>query len=127
MLFLQIIIGILYIVSKTAYSSFINLTLFALNIAVVLPQTVLLFTGRDSLPKRAFSLGRYGYLVNALATVFMLFFSFIFAFPVAQPVTGISMNDLVVIFAVIMTFIISSWLLGLSKRFTGLSEGTLHI
>ncbi|KAJ0154929.1 hypothetical protein HZ326_2762 [Fusarium oxysporum f. sp. albedinis] len=60
MLFLQIIIGILYIVSKAAYSSFINLTLFALNIAVVLPQTVLLFTGRDSLPKRAFSLGRYG-------------------------------------------------------------------
>ncbi|KAI7767022.1 hypothetical protein LZL87_013488 [Fusarium oxysporum] len=99
MLVLQIIIGILHIASKTAYSSFINLTLFALNITVVLPQTVLLFTGRDSLPKRAFSFGRYGYVVNALATVFMLFFSVVFAFPVAQPVTGSSMNYLVVIFA----------------------------
>ncbi|PNP85069.1 hypothetical protein FNYG_01594 [Fusarium nygamai] len=127
MLCLQIIIGILYIASKTAYSSFINLTLFALNITVVLPQSVLLFTGHDSLPKRAFSLGRYGYVVNALATVFMLFFSVVFAFPVAQPVTGSSMNYLVVIFAVSLIFIVSSWLLGLSKRFTGPSEGTVHI
>jgi len=127
MLFLQIIIGILYIVSKTAYSSFINLTLFALNITVALPQSVLLFTGRDSLPKRAFSLGRYGYLVNALATVFMLFLSVVFAFPVARPVTGSSMNYLVVIFALSLTFIIASWLFGLSKPFTGPSEGTVHI
>ncbi|KAH7184557.1 amino acid permease-domain-containing protein [Fusarium flagelliforme] len=127
MLLLQIIIGILYIVSKTAYSSFINLTLFALNITVVLPQSVLLFTGRDSLPKRGFSLGRYGYLVNALATVFMLFFSVVFAFPVARPVTGSSMNYLVVIFALSLIFIVSSWPLGLSKRFTGPSEGTVHI
>ncbi|KAH7219654.1 amino acid/polyamine transporter I [Fusarium oxysporum] len=127
MLFLQIIIGILYIASKTAYSSFINVTLFALNITVVLPQTVLLFTGRDSLPKRAFSLGRYGYIVNALATIFMLSFSVVFAFPVARHVTGSSMNYLVVIFAVSLIFIISSWLLGLSKRFTEPSEGTIHI
>lgn len=127
MLFLQIIIGILYIASKTAYSSFINLTLFALNITVVLPQTVLLFIGRDSLPKRAFSLGRYGYIVNAMATIFMLFFSVVFEFPVARPVTGSSMNHLVAIFAVSLIFIISSWLLGLSKRFTGPSEGTIHI
>ncbi|KAF5546127.1 GABA permease [Fusarium phyllophilum] len=127
MLVLQIIIGILYIASKTAYSSFISLTLFALNITVVLPQTVLLLTGRGSLPKRAFSLGRYGYVVNALATIFMLFFSVVFAFPVARPVTGSSMNYLVVIFAVSLIFIVSSWLLGLSKRFTGPSEGTVHI
>ncbi|KAF6530436.1 hypothetical protein HZS61_001748 [Fusarium oxysporum f. sp. conglutinans] len=127
MLFLQIIIGIFYIASKTAYSSFINLTLFAFNITVVLPQTVLLFTGRDSLPKRAFSLGRYGYIVNALATIFMLFFNVVFAFPVARPVTGSSMNYLVVVFAVSLIFIILSWLLGLSKRFTGPSEGTVHI
>ncbi|KAF9775698.1 hypothetical protein IL306_006181 [Fusarium sp. DS 682] len=127
MLFLQIIIGILYIASKTAYSSFINLTLFALNITVVLPQSVLLFTGRDTLPKWAFSLGRYGYLVNALATVFMLFFSVVFAFPVGYPVTGSSMNYLVVIFAISLIFIILSWVLGLSKRFTGPSEGTTHI
>ncbi|KAM0083605.1 hypothetical protein ACKRZS_004190 [Fusarium odoratissimum] len=127
MLFLQIIIGILYIASKATYSSFINLTLFAINITVVLPQTVLLFTGRDSLPKRAFSLGRYGYLIIALATIFMLFFSIVFAFPVAHPVTGSSMNYLVVIFAVSLIFIISSWVLGLSKRFTGPSEGTVHI
>ncbi|KAJ4035404.1 hypothetical protein NW758_010438 [Fusarium oxysporum] len=97
MLFLQIIIGILYIASKTAYSSFINLTLFAFNITVVLPQTVLLFTGRDSLPKRAFSLGRYGSIANALATIFMPFFDVVLAFPVARPVTGSSMNYLVVI------------------------------
>ncbi|KAF4338460.1 amino acid transporter [Fusarium beomiforme] len=127
MLLLQIIIGILYIASTTAYSSFINLTLFAVNITVVLPQSILLFTGRDSLPKRTFSLGRYGYLVNALSTVFMLFFSVVFVFPVGYPVTGTSMNYLVVIFAICLIFIVSSWVLGLSRRFTGPSEGSIDI
>ncbi|KAF4454874.1 hypothetical protein F53441_2667 [Fusarium austroafricanum] len=119
MLCLQIVIGILYVVSSTAYSSFVNLTLFALNITVVLPQCALLFQGRDSLPQRAFSLGRFGYLINALSTIFALFFSVVFAFPVVRPVTGSSMNYLVVIFAISLIFIISSWVLGLRRSFTG--------
>lgn len=73
MLILEILVGILYIISSTAYSSFINLTLFALNITITLPQAALLFRGRGCLPQRAFSLGKYGYTVNLVATLFVIF------------------------------------------------------
>lgn len=121
---LQVILGVLYIASTTAYSSFVNLTLFALNITVVLPQATLLLRGRDNLPARAFSLGKYGYFVNALATIFTIFFAVCFAFPFVHPVTGNSMNYLIVVFAIGVVFTIAAWFFGLKRRFTGpLIEG----
>ncbi|KAJ5601821.1 hypothetical protein N7510_011355 [Penicillium lagena] len=62
MLALEVIVGILYIVSSAAYSSFINLTLFALNITVALPQAALFFRGRGCMPERAFSLENMDHL-----------------------------------------------------------------
>ncbi|KAM0424457.1 hypothetical protein ACHAPT_010381 [Fusarium lateritium] len=116
---LQIIIGILYVASTTAYSSFINLTLFALNITVALPQAALLFRGRGCLPQRAFSLGRFGYAVNATATLFVVFFSITFCFPAFMPVTPASMNYLIVVMAVGLVFTAGLWFGGLRKTFTG--------
>jgi choline transport protein len=119
MLVLQIIIGVLYVASSTAYSSFINLTLFALNITVALPQAALLFRGRSILPERAFSLGKFGYITNAAATVFAIFFSISFCFPVASPVTATSMNYLIVVMAVGLVVTTAAWAANLRKTFTG--------
>lgn len=119
MLVLQIIIGVLYVASATAYSSFINLTLFALNITVALPQAALLFRGRSILPERAFSLGKFGYVTNAVATLFALFFSVLFCFPVGFPVTSSSMNYLIVVMAVGLVVTALVWAVKLRKTFTG--------
>lgn len=119
MFVLQVILGVLYIASTTAYSSFINLTLFALNITVVLPQAALLFRGRGILPERAFSLGKLGYFINGLATIFTIFFAICFAFPFVYPVTGNSMNYLIVVFTIGLIFTIAAWFGGLNKRFVG--------
>lgn len=119
MLVLQIIIGVLYVASSTAYSSFINLTLFALNITVALPQAALLFRGRSILPERAFSLGKFGYITNAVATLFVIFFSITFCFPVSYPVTASSMNYLIVVMAVGLVVTTAAWAVKLRKTFTG--------
>ncbi|KAJ5246592.1 hypothetical protein N7468_001575 [Penicillium chermesinum] len=119
MLVLEVIVGILYIVSSAAYSSFINLTLFALNITVALPQAALLFRGRASLPERAFSLGKYGFAVNLVATLFVIFFSITFCFPTFMPVTASSMNYLVVVMAIAIIVPLGLWFGGLNKSFTG--------
>jgi choline transport protein len=119
MLVLQVIIGVLYVASSTAYGSFINLTLFALNITVALPQAALLFRGRGILPERAFSLGKFGYIVNGVATVFVMFFSVAFAFPAESPVTASSMNYLIVVMAVGLVITTAAWVLKLRKTFTG--------
>lgn len=119
MLGLQVLVGILYIISTTAYSSFINLTVFALNITVVLPQAALLFRGRGCLPERAFSLGKFGYAVNAVATVFMVFFSVTFCFPAFMPITASSMNYLIVVMATGLVFTACLWWGGFKRTFTG--------
>ncbi|KAK7222928.1 hypothetical protein V2G26_010931 [Clonostachys chloroleuca] len=119
MLVLQILVGLLYIASKTAYSSFVGLTLFALNITLILPQAALLFGGRESLPRRAFSLGRFGYAINALATLFGVFFNIVLAFPISYPITGTSMNYLIVVFAIGLIVTIFAWFSSVGKRFTG--------
>lgn len=119
MLILEILVGILYIISSTAYSSFINLTLFALNITITLPQAALLFRGRGSLPQRAFSLGKYGYAVNLVATLFVIFFSITFCFPTGMPVTASSMNYLIVVMAIALIVPAGLWLGGLNRNFTG--------
>ncbi|KAM0447615.1 hypothetical protein ACHAPV_009138 [Trichoderma viride] len=119
MLVLQIIIGVLYVASATAYSSFINLTLFALNITVALPQAALLFRGRGILPERAFSLGKFGYVTNATATLFVIFFSVCFCFPVGFPVTASTMNYLIVVMAVGLVVTAVVWFVKLRKTFTG--------
>ncbi|KAG8412772.1 hypothetical protein J3458_013211 [Metarhizium acridum] len=118
-LVLQVALGVLYVASTAAYSSFINLTLFALNITVALPQAALLFRGRHILPERAFSLGRAGYVVNAAATAFVAFFSVAFCFPVAYPVSASSMNYLIVVMAVGLVVTAAAWALKLHKTFTG--------
>lgn len=122
MLALQIIVGILYIVSSEAYSSFINLTLFNLNITFAIPQAALFFRGRKCLPERAFSLGRYGSAVNLVATLFIILFSISFCFPVSLPVSGSSMNYLVVVMAISWIILAALWWGGLNKTFTGPQE-----
>ncbi|KAF4962408.1 hypothetical protein FSARC_9517 [Fusarium sarcochroum] len=119
MLGLQIIIGVLYVASSTAYSSFINLTLFALNITVALPQAALLVRGRGCLPERAFSLGKAGYTVNTIATLFVMLFSVSFCFPSFMPVNSSSMNYLIVVMAIGLLFTTVLWFGGLRKTFTG--------
>lgn len=119
MLVLQVVVGVLYVASSTAYSSFINLTLFALNLTVALPQAALLFRGRGILPERAFSLGKFGYAVNGVATAFVAFFSVAFCFPTGYPVTGSSMNYLIVVMAVGLIVTTCAWTFKLRKTFTG--------
>lgn len=119
MLVLEIIIGVLYLISSAAYNSFINLTLFALNITTTLPQAVLLFRGRGCLPERAFSLGKFGPAVNLVASLFVMFFSITFCFPTEMPVTPESMNYLVVVMAIALIVPAALWWGGLKKSFTG--------
>lgn len=116
---MEIIVGILFVASSTAYNSFIGLTLFALNITVALPQAALLFRGRDCLPRRAFSLGKFGYAVNGLSTAFVILFSITFCFPTAIPVAPSSMNYLVVVMAGGWILIAIFWWAGLRRSFTG--------
>ena len=66
------IYGVIYIASTAAFNSIVNTTILMLNITFVVPQGILLTRGRKWLPKGPYTLGKFGYAVNAFSVVWMI-------------------------------------------------------
>ncbi|KAF5585852.1 HNM1-choline permease [Fusarium subglutinans] len=87
-----VLYGLIYVASTTAFNSIINAACLMLNVSYVIPQGVLLTQGRDKLPRRAFSHGKFGYAVNLYSVVFMIVIGVVFCLPQTNPTTAGSMN-----------------------------------
>lgn len=86
------IYGVIYIASTAAFNSIVNTTILMLNITFVVPQGILLTRGRKWLPKGPYTLGKFGYAVNAFSVVWMILSGIFLCFPVSNPTTLGSMN-----------------------------------
>ncbi len=86
------IYGLIYIASTAAFNSIINATCLMLNLAYVIPQGILLTQGRAKLPSRTFDLGKWGYLVNLYAVLYLITIGVIFCLPQTIPTSRSSMN-----------------------------------
>lgn len=114
--------GLIYIGSTTAFNSIISMAILALNVSYVVPQAIVLWRGRDNVlpPRRIFRLGRAtGTFFNAFACLWVAFYTVVFCFPIALPVTVQSMNYASVVVAGIVVFIICFWFAAKRKTFTG--------
>lgn len=59
----------------------------------VIPQAILLFVDRDELlPERPFSLGRFGYAVNFISTIWTVLLVIACCLPTEYPITPYNMN-----------------------------------
>lgn len=91
-----------------------------LQTSCVIPQAILLYRGRDKvLPKRHFSLGRYGTFINATAVLWVVALDIIYFIPTLQPVTVTNMNYVSVVTAGIVTFILVLWFTTKRNSFKG--------
>jgi choline transport protein len=63
-----------------------------LQTSCALPQAIILCRGRDTLPERPFSLGKYGFAINVIAVVWVAFLDILSCFPTEIPVTKENMN-----------------------------------
>ncbi|KLO91726.1 related to HNM1-Choline permease [Fusarium fujikuroi] len=107
--------GLIYVASTTAFNSIINATCLMLNLSYVIPQGVLLTQGRDKLPKRAFSLGKFGYVVNLYSVVFMIVIGVVFCLPQTNPTTAGSMNYNAPVVVGLFTIVCLLWIERRSK------------
>ena len=81
-----------------------------LQTSCVIPQAILLYRGRDKvLPKRIFSLGRYGVFFNAAAVLWVLFLDIVYFIPTLQPVTVTNMNYVSVVTVGLVCFVLILW------------------
>lgn len=103
------IYGLIYLASTTAFNSIITSAVTLLNLSYAIPQAILVTRGRaQSLPKRPLDLGRWGYVCNVFAPLWITVLGVMICFPPDLPVTVGSMNYsapvLVALFLIILVF-----------------------
>ncbi|KAJ5360449.1 hypothetical protein N7517_009640 [Penicillium concentricum] len=87
------IYGLIYLASTTAFNSIITFAVTLLNLSYAIPQAILVTRGRARcLPKRPLDLGRWGYIWNVLASLWIIVVGVMVCFPPNLPVTLGSMN-----------------------------------
>ncbi|KAJ5165189.1 uncharacterized protein N7500_007019 [Penicillium coprophilum] len=103
------IYGVIYLASTTAFNSIITSAVTLLNLSYAIPQAILATRGRKQcLPKRPLDLGRWGYICNIFAPLWIIVVGVMVCFPPTLPVTLGSMNYsgpvLVGLFLIILVF-----------------------
>lgn len=123
-----IIFGCIYLGSSSALNAILSASVVLLQFSYAIPIFLVLVRGRHLLDevsshgvghKRAFNLGKWGYLVGGWAVFFCIFTDIFFLFPPERPVTGPSMNYTVVAVAVVFLLAVFSWIFHGRKHYKG--------
>ncbi|KAI8711795.1 hypothetical protein NCS52_01443800 [Fusarium sp. LHS14.1] len=115
---LQILAIFLFCIPGFTHASLANLAVFFLNITLTLPQAATFIRGRGRLSTKRSGFGSYGYAINAVSTLLAAFFSVTLLFPTSVPVTGGTMNYLVVVVGILVLLVPLRWShFGFNKTF----------
>lgn len=93
------ILGLIYLGSSAAFNAFTGVATICLSVSYGIPILISLCRGRKMVRDAPFSLGRFGYLINAVTVLWITFAVVLFTVPTAIPVTPATMNYASVVFA----------------------------
>jgi len=93
------LLGLIYFGSPAAFTSFTGVATINLSCAYGGPILVSMIRGRKLVKNSSYSLGRFGFLINGICIVWIIFAIVIFCMPVALPVTAATMNYASVVWA----------------------------
>ena len=82
-------LGAIPLGSKTAFTDLAGSFIILTSVSYVVAIAPNLFTGRKNVPKGPFHLGKWGYPLNALAVLFIIFFDIMYCFRKCYPDPGI--------------------------------------
>ena len=112
--------------SKTAFSdlagSFVILSTTSYAMCFI-PHMI---TGRRNIPPGAFWMGKAGFAINGLASIFIILFNVMFCFPYALPTTVASMNYNSVILVGVEALIGIWWLVHGLTKYPGPKLGNMY-
>ncbi|VUC30760.1 unnamed protein product [Clonostachys rosea] len=103
------LIGVLYLFSNTVLSAILSVSTIALTISYAIPISVLLIVGRDKLPPREFSLGRFGTVANWISLIYCVITSVFFFFPTEPNPPPSDMNYAIAVFGIMVIFSFGFW------------------
>lgn len=104
------LIGILYTFSNTVLAAILSASTIALTISYAIPIAVLLVVGRDKMPPRAFSLGRFGPVANWISLLYCVITTVFFFFPGGPNPEPSDMNYAIAVFGIMLVIALLSWL-----------------
>jgi choline transport protein len=85
------------------------------------------FSGHAKVMSGPFTLGKYGFVLNVIGFVFLLFTSITFNFPTLNPVDQENMNYTSAAIGIIGLISIVTWLTTGRKHFTGPNTGIANV
>lgn len=101
-------LGAIILASATAFNDLVGSFIILCAVSYFLAIFPHLMSGRKNTPKGAFWMGKWGFAVNGIGCVAIVFFNIIFCLPYAMPVTPDLMNYNSVILVGIL-FIVTFW------------------
>ncbi|KAF4158643.1 hypothetical protein CNMCM8927_003757 [Aspergillus lentulus] len=113
------LLGLIYFGSTAAFNSFTGVATICLSTSYGLPIFISMIRGRRDLKDSTFSLGAFGYAINAITVCWIVLAVVLFCMPVSLPVTASSMNYASVVFAGFAAISIIWYIVYARKHFTG--------
>ena len=111
--------GLLYLVSTTAFNSFITSAVLYLNITCAIPQALVAARGRKNvLPEHAFDLGWVGYVCNYLSPLLVFVVGILVCLPPELPVTQQNINYTPVVLVSLSLTVLGYWFMA-GREFEG--------
>ncbi|XXH03983.1 hypothetical protein Hte_010392 [Hypoxylon texense] len=119
----NVLFGLLYLGPSVAFSAYAASCTIFLNVSYVFPVVVLLIRGRGVLKHfrsehTYFALGSSGWVLNIVASIFVIVTSVFFCFPTGLPVSGDEMNYVVVVIGIFLIVVGTYWF-AYGKAFEG--------
>merc|ERR1711939_217659 len=93
------ILGCIYFGSTSAFNAFTGVATICLSVSYGIPILVSLIRGRRAVRHSTFSLGKFGFFINAATVAWIMLAIVLFCMPTAIPVTAVSMNYASVMFS----------------------------
>jgi amino acid transporter len=113
------VLGLIYFGSSAAFNSFTGCATICLSCSYGIPILVSLIRGRHAVKHSTFSLGRFGFVINAATICWIVLAIVLFCMPTSIPVTAPGMNYASVVFAFFALVSIIWYAVRGRKVFTG--------
>ncbi|KAI9048048.1 hypothetical protein LZ554_007845 [Drepanopeziza brunnea f. sp. 'monogermtubi'] len=113
------ILGCIYFGSTSAFNAFTGVATICLSVSYGIPILVSLLRGRRAVRNSSFSLGKFGFFINAATICWIALAIVLFCMPTAIPVTGTSMNYASVVFTGFAMISVAWYIISGRRNFTG--------
>ena len=101
---MQVLLGLIFLGSSTAYNAFVGVAVMCLGVSYALPVLLSVlnrrrevfdapYNRRREVFDAPYNLGRWGYLINCIAVLWVFFEMVLFSMPAVIPVTPTSMSE----------------------------------